>query len=147
MQKVTLISVGKVKTPWIAEGCAMYTERISHTCSFAHRVLSAGKPDEEHASIVKALQKTEGVIVALDERGKTMTSPTFAAWVGKQRDIGVPVTFVLGGAYGLNDEIRKMATLVLSLSSMTLPHELCQLFFLEQVYRAEEILRGSGYHH
>jgi len=147
MHKIALLSVGKVKTPWIKDGCSLYGERIGHTCDFSQRVLSAGKPEEEHAQILKALEKTEGVVVALDETGKHMTSPLFAAWVGTQRDIGTPVTFVLGGAYGLNDAIRKTATLVLSLSAMTLPHELCQLFFLEQLYRTQEILRGSGYHH
>ena len=147
MHRITLLSVGKVKTSWISEGCALYKERIGHSCDFTHRVLSAGKPEQEHEQILKALEKADGVVVILDETGKQMTSTMFAAWISKQRDTGIPVTFVLGGAYGLSDEIRRRATIVVSLSAMTFPHELCQLVFLEQLYRAQEIIKGSGYHH
>ena len=147
MHKITLLSVGKIKTPWIKDGCAVYEDRLSHACDFENRVLSAGEPEDERGKILAALEKTQGVIVALDEKGKEMTSPEFAMWIGKQRDAGSPVTFVLGGAYGLDDRIRSRATLTLALGRMTLPHELCSLVFLEQLYRAHAILAGSGYHH
>ncbi len=147
MHRITLLSVGKVKTPWTSEGCAVYAERIGHFCDFSERVLSSGSATEEHARILEALEKTKGIIVILDERGKELTSPGLAQWIGKQRDTGEPVTFVLGGAYGFSDAIRAKATLVLRLSAMTLPHELCKVLFLEQLYRAHSILAGSGYHH
>lgn len=147
MHRITLLSVGKVKTPWTAEGCAVYAERIGHFCDFSERVLSSGSAREEHARILEALEKTKGIIVILDERGKELTSRGLAQWIGKQRDTGEPVTFVLGGAYGFSDAIRAKATLVLRLSAMTLPHELCKVLFLEQLYRAHSILAGSGYHH
>lgn len=83
----------------------------------------------------------------LDDCGKQFSSPEFAQWIGTQRDNGRKITFVLGGAYGLDDRIRSKAKLVLSLSRMTLPHELCKLVFLEQLYRVHTILAGSGYHH
>jgi len=147
VHKVTLLSVGKLKTPWIKDGCAVYTDRLSHACDFSEKILSAGSVDEEHERILASLKKTTGIVVALDDRGKEMTSPEFSSWISQQRDIGSSVTFVLGGAYGLDDRIRSSATLVLSLSRMTLPHELCRLVFLEQLYRAHEIMKGSGYHH
>lgn len=147
MHKITLLSVGKIKTPWIKDGCVVYEERLSHACDFTNRVLSAGSPAEEHERILSSLEKTSGVIVALDETGKEMTSPEFASWLGTKRDAGSPVTFVLGGAYGLNDRIRSKAALTLALGRMTLPHELCSLVFLEQLYRVHTILAGSGYHH
>jgi 23S rRNA (pseudouridine1915-N3)-methyltransferase len=147
MHKISLISVGKIKTPWIKEGCEVFRERIVHSCKFTEHILSAGTKEEEHARILKALDGIEGVVVILDEIGKELTSPQFASWIGKERDTGRPITFVLGGAFGLRDEIRSKGQLVLALSRMTLPHELCQLFFLEQLYRAETILAGTGYHH
>ena len=57
------------------------------------------------------------------------------------------MTFVLCGAYGADERVVSKAHLVLSLSRMTLPHELCKLVFVEQLYRAHAILTGSGYHH
>jgi 23S rRNA (pseudouridine1915-N3)-methyltransferase len=147
MHKITLLSVGKVKTAWIKDGCELYADRLSHFCDLSERVLNAGEEKEERQKIVDVLEKTTGVIVALDDKGKEFSSTEFASWVGKQRDHGQAVTFVLGGAYGLDDRIRTKSNLVLSLSRMTLPHELCKLVFLEQLYRAHAILAGSGYHH
>ncbi len=147
MHKITLLSVGKVKTPWIKDGCELYSDRLSHFCDLTERVLHAGEEKEERQKIFDALEKTHGVIVALDDKGKEFSSIDFASWIGKQRDSGQSLTFVLGGAYGLDDRIREKANLVLSLSRLTLPHELCKLVFLEQLYRAHTILTGSGYHH
>ena len=86
-------------------------------------------------------------IVVLDERGKELMSEDFARFIEDERDIGTPITFVIGGAYGLDDTIRSKAQLVLSLGKMTFPHELAKLLLLEQLFRADSILRRSGYHH
>ena len=147
MHKISLISVGKIKTSSFAEACDIYLDRISHQCDFDDRILSAGSAAEEHERILKALEKVAGVIVALDETGKESSSKEFAAFIEKQGDAGTPITFVLGGAYGFDDRIRSKASHVMALSRMTFPHELCKLIFLEQLYRAGEILKGSGYHH
>ncbi len=147
MHKVTLVTVGKVKSAWIKDGCDVYGDRLGHQCDFSEKILSAGSASEEHERILASMEKTTGVFVALDETGKEKSSVELASWMGKQRDIGTPVTFLIGGAYGLSDAIRQKSSLVLSLSRMTLPHELCKLFFLEQLYRAHTILAGTGYHH
>jgi 23S rRNA (pseudouridine1915-N3)-methyltransferase len=147
MHKITLLTVGKVKTSWISEGCSLYMERLERACDLTERVLGAGNEKEERVKILEALSKIDGVIVALDDKGKQLSSPEFAQWIGKQKDNGQSVTFVIGGAYGLDDAIRAKATLVLSLGKMTLPHELCKLVFLEQLFRAHSILAGTGYHH
>ncbi|MDD5055944.1 MAG: 23S rRNA (pseudouridine(1915)-N(3))-methyltransferase RlmH [Candidatus Peribacteraceae bacterium] len=147
MHHISLLSVGKIKTPWIADGCTMFIDRLKKQCDFSERILNAGTKEEENERLLAALEKIDGVIVVLDERGKEFLSTEFASWIGKKRDCGDPVTFVLGGAFGLDDRIRSKAQLVLSLSRMTFPHELCKLVFLEQLYRAQSILAGSGYHH
>ncbi len=110
-------------------------------------MLSSGEAKDEHARIAQALEKTSGIIVLLDELGDEMTSRAFAEWIGKKRDLGDTLTFVLGGAYGFHDQIRKSAKKIIALSRMTLPHELCKLMYLEQLYRAHTILEGRGYHH
>ncbi len=147
MHRITLLSVGKTKTPWTVDGCSQFAQRLRHSCELIERVLSTGSKQEENDRILAALEKTQGVIVVLDERGKEFSSTEFASWIGKQRDLGIPITFVLGGAYGLDDRIREKATLIVRLSKMTLPHELCKLLFLEQLFRAHAILAGTGYHH
>lgn len=97
--------------------------------------------------ILKSLEKHRGEVWVLDERGKGMSSLEFSQSLGRARDAGDPLTFVLGGAYGLTDAVRDRADRLLRLSEMTFPHELCRLVFLEQFYRANEILKGGGYHH
>jgi 23S rRNA (pseudouridine1915-N3)-methyltransferase len=87
-----------------------------------------------------------GEVVACDELGSTMTSAEFSAWLGRLRDTGVSVTFVIGGAYGLDDAVRQRATRTLALAPWTLPHEMARLVLAEQLYRAGTLLRGEPYH-
>ena len=147
MQRIRLLSVGQIKTSWISQGCDVHVSRLEHACDFEQIVLQADTPQKEEEKMLKSLEKIRGTIVLLDERGKTMTSPAFAQWIGKKRDAGEEITFVVGGAYGIGQKVKAAHTQSIRLSDMTFPHELCQLIFLEQLYRAHEILKGSGYHH
>ena len=79
-------------------------------------------------------------LVALDERGKDLTTKQFAALLAE------PTTFVIGGADGLDPAIRKEASLLLRLSALTLPHALAQVILCEQLYRAATLLTGHPYH-
>ena len=87
------------------------------------------------------------VDVALDERGKQRGSVELARWLGRLRDDGHTVRFVIGGAHGLAPDVLQRCPQRLALSSMTLPHELALLMLCEQLYRAGTILRGEPYHH
>ncbi|MDD5750969.1 MAG: 23S rRNA (pseudouridine(1915)-N(3))-methyltransferase RlmH [Candidatus Peribacteraceae bacterium] len=154
MQKISLLCIGSLKTRFIVEGCVHYVERLRHAFDIEVVELPASKERdpakqaaEESERLLAALSKKEGEIWVLDERGKAMTSVVFAQALGRARDAGRSLIFVLGGAYGLTEEVRKRAQQVLRLSDMTFPHELCRLVFLEQLYRATEIAKGSGYHH
>lgn len=86
-------------------------------------------------------------LVVLDEKGESLTSPELAEWLeGKKVRSFKSLTFLIGPAEGVTDEIRKKANFVLSLSKMTLQHELALVVLLEQIYRACTILRGEPYH-
>ena len=86
--------------------------------------------------------------MVLDERGKAIGSTDFGAKLRAWRDQGGrQVAFVVGGAYGLSDDVRKRADLLLSLSAMTFPHQLVRVILAEQIYRALMILNGKPYHH
>lgn len=94
----------------------------------------------------RLLDRATGGIVALDERGRSFSTDAFAKWVGERRDRAEDTTFVIGGAFGLDDSVRKRASLVLSIAPWTLQHELARLVLAEQLYRAGTILRGEPYH-
>jgi 23S rRNA (pseudouridine1915-N3)-methyltransferase len=89
----------------------------------------------------------EGYTVVLDERGRPMDSLKFAKWL-ERLTIDHPhgVTFVLGGDVGLTESVRQRADLLLSLSAMTLPHQLARVVLLEQIYRACTLMRNIPYH-
>ena len=89
----------------------------------------------------------EGALVlACDERGDRLTSAEFAALLAGARDAARDVAFVIGGAYGLDDVVRRASSRALQLAPWTLPHELARLVLAEQLYRAGTIARGEPYH-
>ena len=154
MQRITLLCVGKLKTSWIAEGCAEYADRLKHHAKFEIVEVPASKQKdaakqraEENQKLLDAIQKLKSEAWILDEKGEHMASHEFAFFLSQARDSGRSLVFVLGGAYGLGPEIKKMARGSIRLSDMTFPHELCRVIFLEQLYRGFEIAKGSGYHH
>lgn len=102
--------------------------------------------EDESRRLLAFLEEYDADMWVLDEKGKGMTSPAFAEEVQKARDSGCPLLFILGGSYGLNDAVKAKGK-ILKLSDMVFPHELCRVVFLEQLYRATEINKGSGYHH
>lgn len=153
MQKIAFLCVGKLKESWAREAAAFYADRLNHVIKLEIVELPASKEtdperqrSEESKRLLDAARKIDGDMWVLDEKGKAMTSPAFAKAIEQAQDDGRTIIFLLGGAYGLIDEVRSAGKL-LKLSDMTLPHELCRVFFLEQLYRAIEINRGSGYHH
>jgi len=88
-----------------------------------------------------------GIVVALDERGRSIDSDAFAGQLGRWRDDGRPAaSFVIGGADGLDADFVGSADLVLSFSPLTWPHQLVRIMLAEQLYRATTILSGHPYH-
>lgn len=150
MKLHTLLAVGSLKTGWAQEGCKQYMGRLDIDLI---EVPASKQKDplkqqsEECEALLSRLEKIEGEVWVLDETGKEYTSEAFAEALTGLKDQGIPVTFVLGGAYGLNDAVRARADRLFALSTMTFPHELCRIVILEQIYRADQILKGSGYHH
>lgn len=152
--KGRLLLIGRSERGFVADGVTHYLKRLEHGLKVEPVILTeAGKgaaayqQTVESDRILQALKPGERLVV-LDERGKGMTSPQFAAQLGAWRDQGVrDLAFVIGGAYGMNDAVRDRADLLLSLSPMTFPHQLVRVLFAEQLYRAVSILNGSPYHH
>ena len=148
-----LICVGKLKQPFAIEGTTLYRSRLEkwrslRVTEIRDSDLPKGKKIRDEAQRLKKAMADDAIPFVLDERGQSLTSPALARRIADldARGYGT-VTFVTGGPYGLDESIRQSASLLLSLSAMTLPHEMARLLLLEQLYRAETILRNTPYHH
>lgn len=117
-----------------------------HEIGESRAVDAVKRRDEEGAALLKLVREAEFVI-ALDERGKHLTSETFAKTLAKTRDGGVKAAGILiGGPDGLSQAVRDAARLQVALGAMTLPHQLVRVVLAEQMYRAATILSGHPYH-
>jgi 23S rRNA (pseudouridine1915-N3)-methyltransferase len=140
--KIKLLAVGKIKEFFFKEACAEYHKRLQKYCSFEIIEIKDEGKEKEAEKIMEKIK--DSFVVVLADEGKECTSLQFADFIKKtDKDI----TFILGGAYGVDQTVKQRANLMLSLSKMTFPHELCRVIFLEQLYRAHTILRNEKYHH
>ncbi len=135
-----IVAVGKIKKQWIKNGIDLYIKRLPGLK--IHEVRDSN-PQKEGESIKSIIQKDEKII-ALNERGIQMTSINFASLL--QQENSNRSVFVIGGADGLSPEINATSSIILSISPMTLPHEIARLILLEQIYRAQTIIQGGAYH-
>lgn len=152
--RVHLVAVGGLRNAALRDACDEYAKRIRRYNKLEVReVRDAGRrAADAHAArrlegqaLTKALPP-DTRIVGLARSGRPLESRAFAQHLARWQNEGRDVAFLIGGAWGLDDEILAQADLRLSLSAMTLPHELARLVLLEQVYRALTILRGEPYH-
>jgi 23S rRNA (pseudouridine1915-N3)-methyltransferase len=153
--KLLLLSVGRPRGP-AADLAAEYEARVKRYFAFDsaevkeepfRRPGDAARVRDEEGKRLLARVSGGVEIVALHETGKQWTSQQLADWLAELALRGSPgAAFVIGGAYGLSDEVLSRARHHLSLSAMTLPHEIARLVLAEQLYRAGTIQRGEPYH-
>jgi len=111
------------------------------------RPLPAATKVRSEGELLLARVPKGAVTLALDGRGKMLSSEEFAAQLGRWRDDGIAnIAFLIGGADGLGHNVIETAALTLSLGAMTWPHHLARGMLAEQLYRAEQILSGHPYH-
>ncbi|MBK7857128.1 MAG: 23S rRNA (pseudouridine(1915)-N(3))-methyltransferase RlmH [Archangiaceae bacterium] len=144
--KLKVISVGKDRSGLFAPGVQEYASRLEHYARPTLIELSESKNLAAEGAATLAKVGDRDVLVALDERGKELSSVELSQWISKQQLQGRDLAFAIGGDEGLAPAVREKAALVLSLSRMTLPHRLARLVLMEQVYRAFTLLRGEPYH-
>ena len=155
MHRLHLIVVGGTQETWQKEAILQYQTRIR---PFAKLELIE-LPDERESSTVpverlrareaEAILKRvpEGaILIVLDELGREFTSPQWANLIESEGGSGETLVFAMGGANGLDPELRKRARHTLSLGKQTMPHVLARIVLLEQLYRAETILHHKVYH-
>ena len=154
--RINLICIGKTDDKEISGLIKYYQNRLPKHWNFEITEI----PDVKNAKNLSPdlLKKEEGKlflnltdnsdhIILLDEKGKQFTSREFAAKIDNWMNSSIKkVSFFIGGAYGFSEEIYQRANEKISLSKMTFTHQMIRLFFVEQIYRADQILQGKPYH-
>ena len=157
--KIVVVSIGRLKQGPERELAERYRERfedIGRKLGFRgleiheipeSRARDAATRIAEEATAISALIPEKCVLVALDERGKSIDSASFAQQLGRWRDEAVANTiFTIGGADGLSPDLQRRAKLRIAFGSATWPHQMVRVMLLEQIYRAATILSGHPYH-
>jgi 23S rRNA (pseudouridine1915-N3)-methyltransferase len=154
--KLHLIFVGKTREGYLRQGIEDYLARLRRyvpvkvTVVRAEPLLGKGREDTaigRESEQVAAQADSGGHLVVLDRLGTQMTSEELARWWSRLEGGGSrTLCFALGGVLGFSERLRQKADTLLSLSRMTLTHEMSRLVLLEQLYRARTILRGEKYH-
>jgi len=155
--KLQFWSVGKAHEAYVKDGVEMFTKRISHYYPVEWCIIPVPKntamlsemdlKKKEGDTILNLLQK-EDYVVLLDERGKSMKSEELAKFIEQRANESVKkMVFLIGGAFGVSDEVMKRANYKWSLSPLVFPHQLVRLILAEQLYRACTIIKNENYHH
>lgn len=154
VRRARIIAVGKLKTPHWQAAAEHYAARLARGVRIDERVvrdadaaLSTAERKEQEAERLLKLLTPKDCPICLDEYGTMHDSKAFAELTGRIQDAGRVPCFFIGGAYGLGDSILAAAEHRVSLGAMTFPHELARVILYEQLYRAEQIRAGTGYHH
>ena len=143
INKIKIITIGKIKEKYIKEGTEEFLKRIKIFSQIEIiEIKDRGiKEDTENILEIINKQKTNNIFI-LDEKGVEFSSLDFSNFMNK---IEGEIVFIIGGAYGLEDRIKKDINLI-SLSKMTFIHEMARLFLLEQIYRGFMIINNRNYH-
>ncbi len=155
--KFHIYSVGKPNESYIKTGVDEFTNRISRYYSIEWKIIPTPKNSssmnettlkKKESEIILELLNKEAYLVALDSQGKQLDSEGLANFMQKRANESIKnLIFLIGGAYGLGEELMKRANFKWSLSALTFPHQLVRLILAEQIYRACTILKNEKYHH
>ena len=152
---INLVCVGKIKEKYIEEGMAEYIKRMKTYAVFKIIELKEEGNDKdrekameiEGAVIKNVLEKNKRFNILLDIKGKQYTTEEFVEVIENKMVHGVStMNFIIGGSYGVTEEIRALSEIRLSFSKFTFPHQLMRLIFLEQLYRWFSVINNSKYH-
>jgi len=148
---ITLITVGKIKEKYIKEGIEDYLKRLSkytkiELIELEDEAFDKTKTLKKEAEKIMKKINPKSYIITLEIDGKQISSPELSELIEKTIVTHSHITFIIGGSYGLDDEIKRLSNYKLSFSKMTFPHQLFRLLFLEQLYRSYKIMNNEEYH-
>lgn len=159
MQSVNIICIGKIKEKYLTDAIKEYSTRLTPFCKFQIIELDEYRlPDKPSEAQIKTCIEEEGkkilskiskgsYVIPMCIEGKLASSEELSAII---RDAGVSgkstVDFVIGGSFGLSEEVKKRGDFRLSMGRMTFPHQLARVMLSEQIYRSFQIMTGGKYH-
>lgn len=159
MTTINLIYVGNIRENYLLAAVAEYEKRLSAYCRLVCTEIKEEKlPDDPSQAQTEAAMKKEGerilavlprksMKIALCVEGKQLSSEEFSSLIKNAENGGFSqISFIIGGAFGLSEEVKKVCDFRLSLSKMTFTHRFARILLLEQIYRAENIAAGGKYH-
>jgi 23S rRNA (pseudouridine1915-N3)-methyltransferase len=143
--RVRILAVGTRMPEWVTTAYEDYTRRMRKDMRVDLEVIPVGKTkaEEERGLLQRA---GDDYLVALDERGKSLTTLQLAGWLSERQQDGRNLAFVIGGPDGLGPAILDKAALRWSLSALTFPHAMVRVILAEQLYRAQSVLQNHPYH-
>lgn len=149
---MTIIAIGKKHESWVAEGVERYSKRLQGPWKIDWVLLPhspreglQARQDESQRILVKLAP--DDIVVLLDEKGKQFDSPALTHRFQALQAVGRRIVCIIGGAYGVTNELLARADVVWSLSLLVFPHQLVRLIVAEQLYRAQCIAANHPYHH
>lgn len=155
--EVQLICIGKTDSSEIKQLISNYENRLKHYLKFKIQIipdvkdaknLSQDQQKEKEATLIEKQIQTSDFVILLDEHGKEFSSVGFSEYLNKKMSSGCKrLLFIIGGPYGFSKALHKKYTHKIALSQMTFSHQMIRLFFVEQLYRANTILKNEPYHH
>ena len=149
---IKIIAVGTIKEKYLKDAIEEYTKRIKkYTNIEIIEVKDEGLVEEQKAinlesEKIKKHINSKDYIITMEIEGKQLTSPELAEKINQIQIENSNIVFIIGGSYGLSEEIKNQAKYHLSFSKMTFPHQLFRVFLLEQIYRSYKILNNESYH-
>ena len=159
MQKITVLCVGKLKEKFYMDAAAEYAKRLGRCCKFELIELPEQRLPEDpspaqirqalsaEATAIREKLPRGGAVVAMCIEGRTCSSEELSRRLADFAVAGrTQVTFLIGGSFGLDEELKRSADWRLSMSPMTFPHHMARIMLLEQIYRAYQIQLGTRYH-
>lgn len=149
---IKLITVGKIKEKYLKDAILEYTKRISKYTKL--EIIELQDYDYDNKQIVLEKEKeniikhinSRDYVITMQIEGKNISSEDFADKIDKVFVTNPNIIFIIGGSYGLHDDIKKISNFSLSFSKMTFPHQLFRVLLLEQIYRAYKIINNESYH-
>ena len=149
---IKLITVGTIKEKYLKDAIEEYVKRIKkYTNIELIEVKDEGLVEESKAILLEAEKikkhlSPRDYIITMEIEGKQLTSEEFSEKLNQIQIENSNIVFIIGGSYGLSDEIKQLSKLHLSFSKMTFPHQLFRVLLLEQIYRCYKILNNESYH-
>ena len=144
--RVTILSVGHKMPAWIQEGFHEYARRMPPEVRVELVELKPDKTKADEAKRILDAVPEGATVIALDERGKAISTQGLSVMLSEWMRDGSHPVFAIGGADGLGDAVKERADKIVSLSALTLPHQLVRVVLAEQLYRAWTILARHPYH-